>query len=413
MSTISPNLGMTLNEGPDQVDVTDLANNFDTLDDAFATHTPTTIAVGDAAAQGASLVVARGDHRHGAPAFGAPVALGTAIATGTSGNINHSDHVHTIGTGTVNTASIASGLSLPLTNLAIAGQTDVGEAIVGTDALIMYDVSQAANRILAVSRIRDYLQVSDFVHTTTAIGAALADADEILVYDASATAQRMSAMTRVSTYVQASISGDVTFSGGVSAIGSGVIVDADISATAEIAVSKLADGAAYALLRTASDGTSVEWGTAGQIHFPATQAASADVNDLDDYEEGTWTALMASDGGAGVPTYTSQIGNYVKIGKQLFVAWVVTISSKNTLPVGSVYFIGPMATAGTQVAGNICEVGGITATATYTQIGVEERVSNSYFLLQNTIAAGAGPGFITVAMMANNTTVIGSCTTIV
>jgi hypothetical protein len=56
------------------------------------------------------------------------------------------------------------------------------------------------------------------------------------------------------------ITGDVTVtSGGVTAIGSGVIVDADISASAEIAVSKLADGAARQLLQTDAAGTGVEW----------------------------------------------------------------------------------------------------------------------------------------------------------
>jgi hypothetical protein len=56
------------------------------------------------------------------------------------------------------------------------------------------------------------------------------------------------------------ITGDVTVSSsGVTAIGSGVIVDADVSASAEIAVSKLADGAARQLLQTDAAGTGVEW----------------------------------------------------------------------------------------------------------------------------------------------------------
>jgi hypothetical protein len=46
------------------------------------------------------------------------------------------------------------------------------------------------------------------------------------------------------------------------------IVDADISATAEIAVSKLADGAARQLLQTAANGTDVEW--ASNIDIPGT-----------------------------------------------------------------------------------------------------------------------------------------------
>jgi hypothetical protein len=52
--------------------------------------------------------------------------------------------------------------------------------------------------------------------------------------------------------------------------------------------------------------------TGGQITFPATQSASSDANTLDDYEEGTWTA---------VPTWATQgtgsgnvTGQYTKIG---------------------------------------------------------------------------------------------------
>jgi hypothetical protein len=67
----------------------------------------------------------------------------------------------------------------------------------------------------------------------------------------------------------AALTGDVTVnSSGVTAIGSGVIVDADVSASAEIAVSKLADGAARQLLQTDSAGTGVEW--ASNIDVPGT-----------------------------------------------------------------------------------------------------------------------------------------------
>jgi len=56
------------------------------------------------------------------------------------------------------------------------------------------------------------------------------------------------------------ISGDVNVAtDGTSSIASGVIVDADINNSAEIAVSKLADGAARQLLQTDAAGTGVEW----------------------------------------------------------------------------------------------------------------------------------------------------------
>lgn len=63
--------------------------------------------------------------------------------------------------------------------------------------------------------------------------------------------------------------GDITISNtGVTAIGTGVIVDADINTGAEIAVSKLADGAARQLLQTDAAGTGVEW--TSNVDIPGT-----------------------------------------------------------------------------------------------------------------------------------------------
>jgi hypothetical protein len=50
------------------------------------------------------------------------------------------------------------------------------------------------------------------------------------------------------------------------------------------------------------------------ISFPATQSACADVNTLDDYEEGTWTPTDGS--GAGL-SFTVTFATYTKIGRQV------------------------------------------------------------------------------------------------
>lgn len=56
----------------------------------------------------------------------------------------------------------------------------------------------------------------------------------------------------------------------------GAIVDGDIDAAAEIAVSKLADGAALQFLRTDSAGTGVEWADvpSGRVYHNTTQTAN-------------------------------------------------------------------------------------------------------------------------------------------
>ena len=68
-------------------------------------------------------------------------------------------------------------------------------------------------------------------------------------------------------------------------------------------------------------GTIVASGTTPSLNgitFPATQVASADVNTLDDYEEGTWTPQAQGVSSGGTTTYTTQDGNYTKIGNLVF-----------------------------------------------------------------------------------------------
>ncbi len=67
--------------------------------------------------------------------------------------------------------------------------------------------------------------------------------------------------------------------------------------------------------------------TVGQLAFPVTQAASADANTLDDYEEGTWTPT-----GNNV-SLTVNTATYTKIGRtvlaQFDVTWPATADVNN------------------------------------------------------------------------------------
>lgn len=78
------------------------------------------------------------------------------------------------------------------------------------------------------------------------------------------------------------------------------------------------------------------------ISFPATQSASTDANTLDDYEEGTWTpSISAGTVGNLSVAYTTQVGQYTKIGKQVNVLWsVVTSSFTYTTASGQLLFNG-------------------------------------------------------------------------
>jgi hypothetical protein len=81
--------------------------------------------------------------------------------------------------------------------------------------------------------------------------------------------------------------------------------------------------------------------SAGQIKFPASQNASSDVNTLDDYEEGTWTPIIGSSGGASTgQSYSTQSGAYIKIGRLVWVQAFVVLSNKGTIPGGSLVILG-------------------------------------------------------------------------
>jgi hypothetical protein len=82
------------------------------------------------------------------------------------------------------------------------------------------------------------------------------------------------------------------------------------------------------------------------VSFPATQSASTDVNTLDDYEEGTWTAGLTC-GTSGTitvdPAYSTC--RYTKVGRVVTVVGFIYISAASS-PTGSLTLTGlPFASA--------------------------------------------------------------------
>jgi hypothetical protein len=85
-------------------------------------------------------------------------------------------------------------------------------------------------------------------------------------------------------------------------------------------------------------GISVPRFNSSQITFPAVQVPSADVNALDDYEEGTWTPVDNS--GAGLAFATAN-GDYTKIGRMVYASFNITFpatASGANVSIGSLPF---------------------------------------------------------------------------
>jgi hypothetical protein len=76
----------------------------------------------------------------------------------------------------------------------------------------------------------------------------------------------------------------------------------------------------------------------GGIQLPATQVPSADVNALDDYEEGTFTPVITGGTSGGTGTYSIQQGFYTKIGNRVFIQlaiiWTAHTGTGNLLITG-------------------------------------------------------------------------------
>jgi hypothetical protein len=74
------------------------------------------------------------------------------------------------------------------------------------------------------------------------------------------------------------------------------------------------------------------------LKFPSTQFSSADVNTLDDYEEGTWVPEIFCSGG-GTITYYFVEGTYTKIGRLVHISCSILINTL-TGTSGDLFVIG-------------------------------------------------------------------------
>ena len=113
----------------------------------------------------------------------------------------------------------------------------------------------------------------------------------------------------------------------------GALIDTPLQITRSTGLITLATALA-GLSASFSSGIGIAGATAttGGIQFPATQVAISDANNLDDYEEGTWTpGIKFAASTAGI-TYGNQLGTYTKIGRKVTVTGFFSLTSKGTSP---------------------------------------------------------------------------------
>ena len=88
------------------------------------------------------------------------------------------------------------------------------------------------------------------------------------------------------------------------------------------------------------------------VTFPATQVACSDANTLDDYEEGTWTPVVADAASGGNASATAFSGNYTKIGNVVTVTAACVNINTSGLTAGNVAYIRGLPFASGDIVGS-------------------------------------------------------------
>ena len=124
------------------------------------------------------------------------------------------------------------------------------------------------------------------------------------------------------------------------------------------------------------------------LSFPATQVASSGANDLDDYEEGTWTPTLtfATPGNLNV-VHDDRVGSYAKVGQLVIATFTLSTSTfTHTTASGAWQVTGFPFTSNSFQGIGALEFSGITK-ATYTNF--ISRISGTETLV-DFIAGGSG-----------------------
>jgi len=122
----------------------------------------------------------------------------------------------------------------------------------------------------------------------------------------------------------------------------------------------------------------------GQVVFPATATPSANVNTLDDYEEGTWTPVIAFGGASVGVTYGTQTGWYTKIGNIVNVTMRIVLTSKGT-STGNAVVTGLTFTSATGIQTTV-SIDLVKVSYADTYKGAIESNSTNIALLETTVA---------------------------
>ena len=162
-------------------------------------------------------------------------------------------------------------------------------------------------------------------------------------------------------------------------------------ATDQVSVANLTAGRAISATQLTLSTDNLVIGTAGKgIDFSATTHAAGMTSELlNDYEEGTFTPVIAGSSSAGTANYVAQAGAYTKIGRTVY--FQVYLSWDSGTGTGDLYVSGlPFLSSGAPygVASTAYQLNIALSALSYSTGGYVLSSNTSVRMMQSTIAGG-------------------------
>jgi len=172
--------------------------------------------------------------------------------------------------------------------------------------------------------------------------------------------------------------------------------------------------AAVTLPGTLSVGNATPSTSGAGITFPATQSASTNANTLDDYEEGTWTPVLGGSTSQSGQTYTRQLGQYTKVGRQVTVTWDVICTNVGTMVgnghlKGLPFTVGGGSDQGYRAGLALGEFSGLAASVSIFSGLVVENTTDLFIRTSATASTGLA-GISATSLWGNGAQFIGAIT---
>ena len=171
----------------------------------------------------------------------------------------------------------------------------------------------------------------------------------------------------------------------------GIILTTDATDASSTTAASLKTAGGLAVVKKTYIGDNIVQATAAKgINFTANTPSAGMTNQLLNwYEEGTWTPVVYGDAVEGTGTYTTQVGNYTRIGRQVTLQYQIVLTahtgSGNMLLKGLPFPIGVGF-----LSQSIAHCANLSLTAGYIPVLYNNNTGVSYLVFGQLVTGGAG-----------------------